>query len=733
MVKKYDRSFLLGADLSAEQPVGRRAKAKALRAERESKQRNEELPAEKRPRTQQAWLEEERKRTALPKQAAGKTPEGDSAGKMTEEPTEGMGRKKAKKLAMHHAKQALKEEKKMKAQRNATKAAAEAVTSKVKQGEVSRAAAAMLASCPNTAASQQHLLSLVAERITGEPEKELDLFDVFLDVHRRGQDLRTRQLALLSAVAVFRDLVPGYRIREPTEEENKIIKSKGVLALQRFEMSLLQKYRQLLPLLEAGMKSAPMVVAPALAALVWAAADFNYRQRLIGTAVKHANSSNPEVRKICASGLRSMVETDSRLEASREVVLAIGRIAQSASRKGAGKKKEDDAENDTEGGSSLCCEIVEVLLDLPIGKAESAKLFSEAVPDEADDETRRNLGEASISHGDRHLRKAETELLTETFIVYLRILRQRNVHSRRLLAAVLTGLARWGQQVNLELLLEILAELRGAVQDAITQSDELVALQGLNCALVLLSGPSQALMTDVTWLADALKSALVLALPSLHGTHSECAVWPPPRCYGFDGEHLTSSDQEMRKSLESESVPALVLRCLDAALKCPQAYGRASDAALAQLIEQLCTLALTADSHVGMTFLREAALLLRKHHRLHTLLDVEGGLFGLGGISDHLVTVVWHLQPFAFGLAPESEKAARNFAGFAQRRHGVPADIFPFKNGQEWLMLEVGRHLATLGRTPRPQPRPKASHGRGKAAGAPSMLSESELSKLCGC
>merc|ERR1711933_383667 len=93
----------------------------------------------------------------------------------------------------------------------------------------------------------------------------------------------------------------------------------------------------------------------------------------------------------------------------------------------------------------------------------------------ADEEVRRGLAEASIGLDVERLLKAETELLTEMFIVYLRILRQRHLHGRDLLVVVLAGLAKWGQQVNLELLLEILIELRGVVEEAVQQSNDLVA------------------------------------------------------------------------------------------------------------------------------------------------------------------------------------------------------------------------------------------------------------------
>lgn len=711
-----------------------------------------ELPAEKQPRSQQDWVDERRRQTKLPTKEA----DGDGAAASAKEAASqraeaaapagagegGVGRKKQKRMAVLQAKQARKQQKKDAAQRRDGAKDAETMKGKAKAGTISQAASELLEKCLGKPAAEQRLLAVAAERVAAAPEKELDLFDVFYELHTKSGDRRTRQLALLSAVAVFRDLVPGYRIREPTEQEKAVQRSKPVLALEKYELGLLQRYRQLLPLIETAMKKEAPVFAPALAALLQAASEFNYRQRLIATAVRHASSQDASVRKEIAEGLRNMVEADQRLEASREVVLAVGRVAQSAAQ-GAGR-------GGGGGDGGLRQELVEVLLRLPIGKAEAAALRESGLDGQADDEVRKGLAEASISHGAEKVRKAEAELLTEVFVVYLRILRQRQVHGRELLASVLTGLSRWGQQVNIELLLEILVELRGAVKDAVERGDELVSLQGLNCALVLLSGPSQALMTDVTWLADALQVSLNLALPSLHSTHSEGAAWPPPRCFSLEDveggkqHRLRSCEKELRHALEAESVPALVLRCLEAALRCPQAYGRASDAALATLIEQLFVLALAADSHVGLSLLREGSSLLRKHRQLWTLLDVEGGLFGLGGIKDHAVTVVWHLQSLAFSLVPEVRKAGRELAAAIPSPRRSITELFPSRDGQAWLATEVGRHLGACIADPALAPPSAAGSGRGGATATPNapasqrrpkkaaFLSEGALRAACG-
>ncbi|CAE7321527.1 RMD1 [Symbiodinium sp. CCMP2592] len=226
------------------------------------------------------------------------------------------------------------------------------------------------------------------------------------------------------------------------------------------------------------MRNHPVATAPALGAMIKAAFDFNYRQRLIGTAIKHCNSPEKDVRAPLVAGLQEMVESDQRLEGSKEAVLAIGRLAQGmAGRKAKAVTAEDSETNQAHRG--LHYELLQVLLHLPIGRADAAELAGPAGDmSNADEDVKKGLAEASITLSAEQLRKREGELLYEVFVVYLRILRQRHLHSRELMGTVLTGLARWGQQVNLELLLEILSELRLAVKDAIGRSDELVALHG---------------------------------------------------------------------------------------------------------------------------------------------------------------------------------------------------------------------------------------------------------------
>mgnify|MGYP001278637092 CR=1 FL=1 len=63
-------------------------------------------------------------------------------------------------------------------------------------------------------------------------------------------------LAQLSLVAVFKDIVPAYRIRPPTDEELAVKVSKEVAQLRKYEQALLQCYQSFLKLLLAEVQRA---------------------------------------------------------------------------------------------------------------------------------------------------------------------------------------------------------------------------------------------------------------------------------------------------------------------------------------------------------------------------------------------------------------------------------------------------------------------------------------------
>jgi nucleolar complex protein 3 len=69
-----------------------------------------------------------------------------------------------------------------------------------------------------------------------------------------SNDIVIRKLAILSQLAVFKDIIPGYRIRALTDKEKSEKISQMVARTRDWEQGLVVVYQSYLRLLEAGLK-----------------------------------------------------------------------------------------------------------------------------------------------------------------------------------------------------------------------------------------------------------------------------------------------------------------------------------------------------------------------------------------------------------------------------------------------------------------------------------------------
>lgn len=63
--------------------------------------------------------------------------------------------------------------------------------------------------------------------------------------------MQISRLALLSMMTVFKDILPGYKIRKLTDQELDVKVTKGVQKLRDFEMTLLKAFQAYLKLLRS--------------------------------------------------------------------------------------------------------------------------------------------------------------------------------------------------------------------------------------------------------------------------------------------------------------------------------------------------------------------------------------------------------------------------------------------------------------------------------------------------
>ena len=82
-------------------------------------------------------------------------------------------------------------------------------------------------------------LARIATLINEDPEEHIALFKTMAEmVENPDSPLTVKKLALASQGAVYKDVIPGYRIRPLSEEDMSAKISKDVRKLRNFEQSL---------------------------------------------------------------------------------------------------------------------------------------------------------------------------------------------------------------------------------------------------------------------------------------------------------------------------------------------------------------------------------------------------------------------------------------------------------------------------------------------------------------
>lgn len=141
------------------------------------------------------------------------------------------------------------------------------------------------------------------------------------------EDHNIVKLGLMSLLAVFKDIIPGYRIRLPTDKELEMTVSRAVRQTRFYESTLLQSYKDYLLRLMA-LERQPLyhrVAVRCLCNLLDAVPHFNFRQSLLAGVIKNISSSDDIVRKLCCEAIKSLFANEGKHggEATLEAVRLI--------------------------------------------------------------------------------------------------------------------------------------------------------------------------------------------------------------------------------------------------------------------------------------------------------------------------------------------------------------------------------------------------------------------------
>lgn len=209
--------------------------------------------------------------------------------------------------------------------------------------------------------------------------------------------------------------------------------------------------------------------------------------------------------------------------------------------------------------------------------------------------------------------------------MYLRILRTKHLHGAKVIGSCLKGLSKFSTLVNLELLVEILGELKDVTENYLKCDNPEMTMLSLVCVFHLLNSPgAKALTIDVSWAAEALKGGVPLLL--------------------LQSSNSNSSPSQNTNSNSNNKQQLYLPNAIDSAVDCVHVFTRDDLPDLAQLTEKLFHMTAcvgSSDNGTNSILMEQAVRLLSKHHSLAHMLDREGCFFqncggSMGSISGPL-------------------------------------------------------------------------------------------------
>ena len=325
-------------------------------------------------------------------------------------------------------------------------------------------------------------LARIASLINENPEEHAGGFRTLTQIASTSNPT-IKKLAFATQLAVFRDAIPGYRIRPIAEVDQTEKVSKDVRRLRAFEQTLVSSYQAYIKDLANAAKPSSKALSEATAsvasvaiscacALLLAVPHFNFRGELLKILVARLSLRKVDANFIkCREATENLFSNDEDGTASLDAVSLITRMMKSrnyhvdesvlntflhlrlltefSSKASQNRVDKPVAESDLGGKKPKFKKEFRTKKQRKIMKERKAveKEFKEA--------------DAIVSH--EHRDKMQAETLKLVFVIYFRILKARIPN---LMSAVLEGLAKYAHLINQDFFGDLLEALKDLVSDA---------------------------------------------------------------------------------------------------------------------------------------------------------------------------------------------------------------------------------------------------------------------------
>ncbi|RXW24153.1 hypothetical protein EST38_g1720 [Candolleomyces aberdarensis] len=297
-------------------------------------------------------------------------------------------------------------------------------------------------------------------------------------------DIVIRKLALLSQLAVFKDILPGYRIRELTEKEKAEKVSQLVTRTREWEQGLVSVYQAYLRLLDSELKERSEladIAIQCMCTLLTEATHFNFRQNLITCIVTRLSKKSwDETSERCLSTINGVFRADLTGEPSLEIVQTLNRMIKErrfkvhanvlscllslrlrtelgvrASQTRVDKEQRHDKQSHKQKAKKK---------DQPHLSKKAKKALKERK------EIQRELREAEAEVDKEERAITQTETLKLLFALYFRILKTPT--PTNLLPAALSGIAKFAHLVNIDFFKDLMQVLKDLINTDTIDPDD---------------------------------------------------------------------------------------------------------------------------------------------------------------------------------------------------------------------------------------------------------------------
>ena len=325
-------------------------------------------------------------------------------------------------------------------------------------------------------------LAKIASLINENPEEHAGGFRTLASI-AASSNHTIKRLTLATQLAVYKDAIPGYRIRPIAEVDQNEKVSKDVRRLRAFEQTLVSSYQGFVRNLAACAKtsgrenhesnaSLASVAISCACALLLAVPHFNFRGELLKVLVSKLSSRRIDADFLkCREAVEQLFRRDDDGGSSLDAVSLITRMMK------ARHYQVDESVLNTFLHLRLLTEFSakasQDRVDKPVADDDAAEKKGRFKKEFRTKKQRKLMKErkviekefkeadAIVSHEQRD--RLQSETLKLVFVTYFRILKARTPN---LIGAVLEGLAKYAHLINQDFFGDLLESLRELVSDA---------------------------------------------------------------------------------------------------------------------------------------------------------------------------------------------------------------------------------------------------------------------------